>query len=794
MRARSARLVPLVLLLVCLVHASARAGDDAAPPFLDQFPGDTLVYISLDDIPAARERAEGTALGQVRRHPEVAAFIERPKERLAEYRRSVERELPPAIRFDDLAACFSQRAAVGLIADLPNERAAVLLIGEAPGAEAPAALVKAFPEAVRILFPSDGVRAEATGEGTATARIGGTTLRVRADGPRLHVAVATNGTDPDALPGMDGPRLADNASFMETIGRLGTRRDITIVMNQPTVLREMAESAAPATGDAPVPTTKAAALHASGLLGVTSIGVSSVAEGAGYRTRAFVHTPDGPEGLLGIASDEPVSAAFLEAIPKTAVAFAAKRIRSDRIVPAVRAITDAMNMPEEMWDEQLGRIEAQTGVHPLNGLVEPLGDEMALVMIDPLEAGGTPLFHLNGLALVARLDDPETFAASLRHFAGMGGFLAQAVPFGGGPLAEEHEGVPITGLRVPSNTYAPCFAVTEGILVVGTTPRPVRMILDTIAGRSPSVLEREGIGSALATVGGREHAGVSWAAAREGRPNMELLSFQAAQGAVLAGMLLPGLGRARGLSSQASSGNNLKQIGLGLTMYLNDKNRMPETLADLYEGGRGIVSDPMVFRDPATGTGYRYISGVPGRAHPGSIVVFSEPVRMRGIDMRLALFMDGHFERLPEAEFQARLERTLADLREMGAEPVILEPWLPAGIEPPASGGEDWWRASPLNPYRGEAEPLVAFANDLVETLPLYRLPPIALLVPKDAPATASVFDRTAEGYVFDSYGPLPFRCAVAAGFRMPVAGLQFGSGIALPLFWVVEIDGKQSQ
>ncbi len=779
MRTRTSRSLPpaalCALLLLALAAAPLRAADDAAPPFADEFPESTFVYVSFDDIPGMRERARGTAIGEAWSRPEAKAFLQPLYERLTEYRRSVERELPPSIHYADLAACFSKRAAVGVLADIPNERMAVLIVGEAPDAEAPAAVVKALPEAARILVPSDGITTEATDEAEATARIGETTVRVRAEGPRLRIAIATDNESLHAILA-DGPSLADHDAFTKTVGRLGGARDVTLVLLQPMMLRAMAATTDPGQAGAPVPTTVAAALRASGLLGVTGVGVSTVAEGAGYRTRSFIHTPGGPEGLLDILSEEPASESLLEAIPETATAFAAKRIHSERIVPAIRAISEAMNVPEAMWNEQLASIEAQTGVHPLDGLVEPLGDEMALVLIDPLEAGGVPLFHWNGLALVARLDDAATFDASLRHFANMGGFLAQAVPLGGGPLAEEHEGVPITGLAVPSNAFAPCFAISDDLLVVGMSPQPVRMILDTIAGRSPSVLDRAGIEDAFATVGGRDHSALAWAASGMNRPDTAALSMQAAQMGILGGMLLPALSRARGASSQAYSIGNLKQIGLGLRMYSSEahRGRMPETLAELYDDGGGILGEERIFLDAATGTGYHYVGGSAMRV-PSAVVAFSGGFARGGATLRLVLFMDGHVETLPERAFQARLEQTLAGLREMGVEPEVRDPWLPPGVEPQTPMSGSWWARSPLNPYRGAANPGTAFLNDLLETLPPYRLPPIASLFPENAPATVTAYDRTADGFVGDTYGPLPFRCAVDEGFRTPMAGLQLG-------------------
>lgn len=73
---------------------------------------------------------------------------------------------------------------------------------------------------------------------------------------------------------------------------------------------------------------------------------------------------------------------------------------------------------------------------------------------------------------------------------------------------------------------------------------------------------------------------------------------------VLAGMLLPALGSARETGKQAACTNNLKQIGLALMMYENDRNRFPKQngFAGLEELRKGnYLSDSKVFVCPSSG-------------------------------------------------------------------------------------------------------------------------------------------------------------------------------------------------
>jgi prepilin-type processing-associated H-X9-DG protein len=140
---------------------------------------------------------------------------------------------------------------------------------------------------------------------------------------------------------------------------------------------------------------------------------------------------------------------------------------------------------------------------------------------------------------------------------------------------------------------------------------------------------------------------------------------------VLAGVLMPALVRARSTARRVACSSNLRQIGLGLTVYKTERGRWPERLAALspdYLQGAAVFRCPTDPHPERTEGGvpmsYRYVGRLRPQLEPEVILVFDK--RGNHPDGRNVLFADTHVEFLSEPEFARRMQRSLELLKEAG--------------------------------------------------------------------------------------------------------------------------------
>ena len=137
-----------------------------------------------------------------------------------------------------------------------------------------------------------------------------------------------------------------------------------------------------------------------------------------------------------------------------------------------------------------------------------------------------------------------------------------------------------------------------------------------------------------------------------------------AGGAIGAGVLMPALARSRQQARNAVSMNNLKQLGLAVIMYAEEHDgKLPENFeqAKQYYGDSKVLESPHKPKDFA-GPSYIYVSGHSMNSGSTSqqIVAYENPKYCK--DTIIALFLDGHVERMQRDRFRETLEATYKQL------------------------------------------------------------------------------------------------------------------------------------
>lgn len=123
-----------------------------------------------------------------------------------------------------------------------------------------------------------------------------------------------------------------------------------------------------------------------------------------------------------------------------------------------------------------------------------------------------------------------------------------------------------------------------------------------------------------------------------------------AVGAVLSGMLLPSLAKAKTKAMRIAAFNNLKQIGLAARLYSSDhSNRFPA----YFEQMHNELGTDKVLVDPVSGRRFVWIGAGRTDGNPAAVIAFS-PV---DVDGRTVLFADGSVSQLSAREFEEALQR-----------------------------------------------------------------------------------------------------------------------------------------
>ncbi len=141
------------------------------------------------------------------------------------------------------------------------------------------------------------------------------------------------------------------------------------------------------------------------------------------------------------------------------------------------------------------------------------------------------------------------------------------------------------------------------------------------------------------------------AAKRGGKGVVELLVVVAIM-AILAGMMLPALSKAKQKAQRINSANNLKQIGLAARIWAGDnQDRFPATLDEMMVE---LGSDKVTY-DPETGQRYTYLGAHVSETTPDAVLAYSPIVN----GYCSVLFADGSVQQMNASKFAELAQRGL---------------------------------------------------------------------------------------------------------------------------------------
>jgi len=746
--------------------ACGRAEEAGARPLAEHFPARTVCYVEARGLAASADALAKTALGKVWHEPEVKEFLSEPIKRLVAQIDGLKARSGFDLR--DLESAFLAGACVGAFEMPGKDETAFLLVARMPDDETGPRIMKLLPGLLRqMLAPGMVERATTDADGTLVLRSGRETLSFRLQGRELFWAFTEKGSTLSQVLAVAGEgKLSECKAFAAGEKHLGERPNFVFFLNMKEILAIAAkEMARDREGQM--------ALGIMTLLGLTDIqGVSfSVsADPPGFANRVFIHSPAPRRGILTLPKADPVSDEMLAAVPAGVTGLSAARVDIGGVSKVIREVAAASGVEPAMIDEMMDGFKAQFGFHPEKDIIEQFGDEVALVNLDPASVGGLPIMGLNGLALIVKIKDKRAIGTTMATVAMLGGALAREIPFGGGVIHQTHRGVLVESVQI-ANLVAPTFAVDGGYLVLAVGPQAAKKVLDTIAGRAPSIGSDETFKAALARLGEQNRCCISFSRSSPGAAGPEVMT---AQLGVLSGLLLPALARAREQARRAQCMSNLKQLGLALNMYAQDHNEsFPKGLDELVKGG--YIADRRLFECPSSpGGGYEYIPGLRTTDPAGTAVIFDSAANHGG-DGRNVLHIDGHVRWCDETMAQRKVWSAVGLLKRSGRPAEIK---TAAGKAAAVPGGVAAAQPAPAMSFveMMDKEP-ERFAKELLDIFRPYKLPS-SRSAARHMFAPSGCGMLTDDGFLFKGYGPLPVTNSLGGG----VTGMNAGVGTAAVL------------
>ncbi len=459
----------------------AAAGETAAKParafrLSEIVPSGTILYASIDDVPAFVESLKSTATYRLWLEPEVQAFL---GDAVREVRTKIEAGREAFARETGLDSREFQSFIRG--------QAAIAVLPPAPAGSMPrvVASVDVGENARRIREIARGLVAKARREAGPGVEIsidsysyGSVTVEsVRANGMpfAIHSAVVgpslllTNDEEAmnDAIEAASGtsrrPALAADPAF----GRVMSR----IRGNGPSVAAYADVAAAIEAFSSRIDDEKRAVLAALGVLDARAAGLATTIGKDGVYDTFYLDAPGERRGILKLLDLPQRPFESLDVAPSDALVFAGLHADPSELWSEIRRIASAVKPGAAAEiDSALAEARAEIGFDPIADVVEAIGDEFTFVLRAP-KSGPVP-----DMAFVARLRDAEKIKLAI-------GRLDEKIREHAGSGAPRHtvsttdSGATLHSIAPEGAPFGLHFAITDDSVVIAPQASMVKATL-----------------------------------------------------------------------------------------------------------------------------------------------------------------------------------------------------------------------------------------------------------------------------------------------------------------------------
>ena len=251
-----------------------------------------------------------------------------------------------------------------------------------------------------------------------------------------------------------------------------------------------------------------------GLNGLRRAILTAGFDGKDWTEQAYVSTDGSNTGILTLFKAEPLDAAALAVVPKTADSFSAARIDVAGLIDHLREFADGAD-PEhgaDQFDQAVKQLDQMAGMDVRKDVLAAVGDTW--VSYTDKTVGGPGML---GTVLVNKLRDPAKFDASMTALARRAtAMIAQQMRRSRDTAKVEvqfrettlTDGVTLHYLAVP--VVSPAWAVKNGFLYVGLYPQTVSAAIESADRRGPSIADRPEYAAVMKRLGDHPAASVSF--------------------------------------------------------------------------------------------------------------------------------------------------------------------------------------------------------------------------------------------------------------------------------------------